>query len=63
MEDNFNRDTFYYTIIHSPQWKAWEREQQNNMTYDMAEVIECGRISQKHFQDFIKFIVSNLTPN
>ena len=63
-EDNFDRDTFYYTITHSPQWKLWEKEQNRRMIkrrktykgcYDIPEVLGCGRISQEHFQDFIKF--------
>ena len=63
------RDSFYWTITHSPQWKAWQQEQvkrlknhiRNNSRkftgcYDMPEVMECGLISQEHFQDFLKFV-------
>jgi len=62
--------TFYRTVIESPQWKAWEIEQAKRLhsilinadeggpikgIYDMPEVVECGWISQEHFQDFLKF--------
>ena len=59
---------FYQTVTESRQWKAWEEEQRirlhglckknklDNGVYDMSEVMECGWISQKHFQDFLKFV-------
>jgi len=61
--------SFWKTVIESPQWQLWRKEQdirmgmlgkgelpEGVMCYDMAEVEEGGIISQKHFQDFIKFI-------
>ena len=58
--------TFYRTVIESPQWKLWEQEQAKRLRfinaggpirgiYDMPEVVECGWISQEHFQEFLKF--------
>ncbi len=65
---NRENDTFYRTIINSSQWKEWEIEQTRrfaicqkekrkvwNGVYDMPECVECGWISQDHFQDFLKF--------
>jgi len=52
-------DSFWKTVIESPQWKAWQKEQSRNMTYDMPEVEELGYISQGHFQDFMKFVKEN----
>jgi len=61
------KETFYYTVITSPQWKAWQKEQNRRMqtrrknfkgVYDMPEVMECGLISQEHFQEFLKFVVT-----
>ena len=57
--------SFWKTVIESPQWKQWQREQHRRLdegkikdgVYDMSEVEECGWISQKHFQDFINFII------
>lgn len=65
--------TFYDTVTSSPQWKAWEVEQTKRIsefnkakiartcllegTYDMAEVMECGWISQEHFQAFLEFTI------
>lgn len=48
--------SFWKTVIESPQWKKWQEEQMKNPTYDISEVEECGIISPKHFQDFLKFI-------
>ena len=60
--------TFYRTVTASRQWKLWEAQQANwfaqkkfKKCFDMAECMECGWISQKHFQDFLKF-VRNLKP-
>ena len=62
-------DTFYKTVIHSPQWKEWCKEVRRRMDYhnkrnskvykgcwDIDECVELGIISPEHFQDFIKFI-------
>lgn len=64
--------TFYDTVTSSPQWKAWESEQMRRSfirsnaggtphiiprVYDMAEVMECGWISQEHFQAFLEFTI------
>ena len=61
--------SFWQTVITSPQWTLWKKEQEKRFhflnlhkprvsigVYDMSEVEECGWISQKHFQDFLKFI-------
>ena len=59
--------SFWKTVIESPQWKLWQKEQRkrfgeftkgnrNVKAYDMLEVEECGFISQDHFQNFLKFI-------
>jgi hypothetical protein len=55
--------SFHRTVITSPQWKLWQKEQQarfgNRNTkkacYDMSEVEELGTISAGHFQNFLKF--------
>lgn len=48
-------NSFWKTIIESPQWKKWEKIA-NKKGYDYCECSECGWMSQKHFQEFIKFI-------
>jgi hypothetical protein len=65
------RNSFWKTVLESPQWNRWQKEQARRLSlmvkdklpktetvYDMPEVEECGWISQKHFQDFLKFIRS-----
>ena len=56
-------DSFWKTVVQSPQWLAWEKEQRirqgkKNLKgcFDYDECRECGWISQDHFQEFIKFI-------
>lgn len=64
--------SFWRTVITSPQWQTWQQEQNKRMKtgrivngkfnksiYDMPEVEELGIISQKHFQEFLKFIYQN----
>jgi len=65
-----NEQDFYHTIIRSPQWEAWEKENDFNMltnqyhsiddykhkVFDTAESRDLGLISQEHWQEFIKFI-------
>lgn len=59
--------SFYTTVTESVQWKEWEEHQKclrasgMGPTYDMAEVMECGWISQHHFQDFLDFCGSRWT--
>ena len=48
--------SMWKTVIESPQWKLWQKEQQKNPLYDMSECEELGIMSKKHFQDFLKFI-------
>jgi len=61
--------SFWKTVVESPQWAVWEKEVSKRMSkhnkkkskiytgvWDVDECRECGWISQKHFQDFIKFI-------
>ena len=62
-------ETFFWTVIRSPQWEAWEKEvarrlaahnkkhsQRYTGAWDIAECKETGRISYAHFQDFLKFV-------
>ena len=49
-------NSFWKTVIESPQWKLWQIEQSRNPTRDMPEVEELGQISPEHFQEFLKFI-------
>ena len=67
-----NTESFYATVVSSPQWKLWYEEQMKRMNggrivkkkfygkggqvWDIDESQECDLISQNHFQDFIKFI-------
>ncbi len=45
-------DTFWGTVVSSPQWKAWEESRPD---WDIDECRECGHISQGHFQAFLQF--------
>ena len=45
-------DTFWKTVVESPQWKAWTT---SGPEWDVDECQECGHISQAHFQAFMAF--------
>lgn len=45
-------DTFWKSVVESPQWLAWE---ESSPKWDVDECRECGHISQGHFQAFMKF--------
>ena len=60
-------DSFYSTVVASPEWKAWYKEMMKRMKkasktmnykgcYDIDESQECGVISKGHWAEFIKFI-------
>lgn len=71
MDDEKIYPTFFDTVTQSQQWEAWQVEQARRLhdfnkkypkmglkakgIYDMSEVMECGWISQSHFQDFLEF--------
>ena len=59
--------SFWKTVIESPQWAKWEKEQVNRFhkteipgldRFDYDESRECGWISQKRFQEFLKFVTA-----
>lgn len=47
-------DTFWKSVIESPQWVEWEKA---TAEWDTAECAGCGHISAEHFQAFLKFCV------
>lgn len=47
--------SFWKTVVESPQWKAWATHAEKEMLYDIPEVVQCGIISPRHFQDFLYF--------
>lgn len=49
--------TFYDTIIASPQWQAWVKENEVRPRYDVHESMECGWLSPQHFQAFMLFSI------
>lgn len=50
-----HHDTFWKTVVQSPQWKEWYEHASKNTLYDVDESQELGIISAKHFQDFMHF--------
>lgn len=47
-------DTFWKSVVESPQWKAWEESLPD---WDVDECRECGHISAAHFAAFVGFVV------
>lgn len=56
LANNQAGESFYQTIMSSPQWQDWVRLQEEEMDFDVYESIECGVISSNHFQAFLKFL-------
>lgn len=53
-------DTYWKSIIESPQWEAWCKSKASD-GWDWMECEACGHISQGHFQAFLRF-VHNMNP-
>jgi len=47
--------TFYSTIVNSPQWQQWVKENETNPQFDVHESMETGWLSQAHFQAFLEY--------
>jgi hypothetical protein len=50
-----HHNSFWATVIESPQWKKWKAYAEPKMLYDFSENEELGIISPQHFQDFLSF--------
>jgi len=55
-----NYPTFYDTVIHSKEWKAWaeylhKEALEERLHFDIDESIECGWLSENHWNAFIEF--------
>ena len=60
--------SFWKTVVESPQWKEWYKEQHKRFkiftttgkelpVFDIDESQECGWLGALHFQEFIKFVI------
>lgn len=56
-------NSFWKTIVESPEWRAWEKEVSRRLhtdtptdVYDVDECRECGWFSPSHFKAFLNFI-------
>lgn len=54
-KDTYN--SFWKTVITSPQWQAWAKKNRKETRWDIDECEECGWISEEHFQEFLQFII------
>jgi len=52
-KDTYN--SFWKTVITSPQWQEWSKKQREECRWDTTEAEECGWLSEEHFQDFLNF--------
>lgn len=59
-----DHNSFWKSVVESPQWYAWEKENAKRMNhtdgptkdcYDVDECRECGWISPAHFRSFLDF--------
>ena len=47
--------TYYETIVHSPQWQAWEKVAHTH-GHDWHESVECEWLSPNHFRAFLDWL-------
>ena len=48
--------TYYETIVKSEIWKEWTKHCEQNQLFDIWESIECGWLSDEHWQAFITWV-------
>jgi len=54
--------SYWKTVIESPQWKEWDSgagHPGHKAGFDVDECRECNWISQRHFQEFLKWVISH----
>jgi hypothetical protein len=61
-EQNEN-PSFYRTIVDSYQWKEWVNYNEQIPKFDVHESMECGWLSEKHFQAFMSFSAQFVAPS
>jgi len=47
--------TYYETIVKSDIWKKWTKHQEQVMEFDIWESIECGWLSDRHWEAFLEW--------
>lgn len=52
----YNKPTFYGTVVNSPEWQAWIKENEQQPQFDVHESMETGWLSPGHFQAFLEFV-------
>ena len=50
--------SYYETIVNSKIWNEWREHQEKTLEFDIVESIECGYLSDKHWEAFIRWIES-----
>lgn len=50
------KPTYYRTIVQSEIWKEWTKHQEEVMEFDIHESIECGWMSERHWEAFINWV-------
>ena len=55
IEHNDRTQNFYITLVHSPQWEAWDKVA-HLRGWDTAESAECGWLSKEHLSKFLDFV-------
>lgn len=61
LEEKNENPTYYETIVRSDIWKEWTKYAEDNLLFDMPESIECGWLSDRHWETFIKWVKNNGT--
>jgi hypothetical protein len=52
--------TYYKTVVNNVFWKEWIKENEKTPHFDVCESMECGWLSDRHFNAFLKFASDRL---
>ena len=55
-------NSFWLSIVQTPEWEAWYKHASKNKLYDVAECAGCGWASKKHMEDFLLFVRTQYIP-
>ena len=54
-DPDFNHPTYYGTVVASPQWALWVKENEQRPKWDVHESMETGWLSPEHFSAFLAY--------
>lgn len=59
LKQHTKKETYYSTIVNSSIWNEWKKHCEETMEWDLHESIECGLLSDKHWQAFLSWFLKH----